>query len=113
MSETNTPYRVLVSGANGAVMSFRMFARADDAASFLEGVIVGYWWRPVTTQDLRTIGKTAPVPTPAHPCLSTRVEAWWYENKLIDRPLHEMRVDDVAPLTQLWRSPRQQRGMGV
>ena len=97
MADSSQPYRVLISGANGAVMSFRTFDRADDAASFVEGVIVGYWWRPVTLGDNR--GPTEQVPHVSR----TRLQIWRNEYVLVDRPLHEMTVQDLDPVTQLWR----------
>ena len=83
-------------------MSFRTFVRADDASSFIEGVIVGYWWRPVTVQDESR--KPREVIIPEDPAHRTRLTVWWNQTKVIDMPLHEATVRDLAPLTQLWRS---------
>jgi hypothetical protein len=106
MNGEHPPYRVLVTGAGGAVMSLRWFVSSDQAASFVRGVMVGYWWRPVIVQDTRVFsGRQKPEqPAPASPAHSTRLEVWWHADKLIDRPLHDMTDHDLKPLVEMWRT---------
>jgi hypothetical protein len=96
------PYRVLVTGGGGAVMSLRFFADAEKAEEFVRGVMCGYWWRPVTLQDLRS----GPAPKPPDylvPARQTRLEVRWHDEVLISRSLQELTADHLKPLIELWR----------
>jgi hypothetical protein len=91
------PYRVLVSGAGGAVISLRHFRTADVAAEYVRGVMVGYWWRPVSLEY-----GAAPRPK-SDGMPQTRLEVRWRDEVLVDRTLQELNADHLKPLVEMWR----------
>jgi hypothetical protein len=82
-------------------MSYRTFANATYATEFLRGVMVGYWWRPVSIQDDREGHMRPKPPTVLAPAHSTRVQVSWHGHRLIDLSLHRMTARDLTPLIEL------------